>query len=159
MGALKLIEEARSAGLKLRVEGDRLIVRGPKSAPSLALALLDRKSDVLPLLQEPPAATRPTLVPPPFHADGKEYETEAVRWLRSHLVPGPQRVGDLTRLWCEPVRGYASRIIGNRSDLLNKARTVLGVVTFMGKDGKFWWQLPGVADDFDWSTGRGKRTQ
>lgn len=29
MAALKLIEEARSAGLKLRAEGDRLVIRGP----------------------------------------------------------------------------------------------------------------------------------
>jgi hypothetical protein len=56
MGALKLIEEARSAGLKLRVDGDRLVIRGPRSAEPIAKALLDRKKEILPFLQEQRAA-------------------------------------------------------------------------------------------------------
>ena len=71
MAALKLIEEARSAGLKLRAEGDRLVIRGPRSAEPLAQALLDRKAEILPFLQERPAATiRPTPKPlPPDHSE------------------------------------------------------------------------------------------
>lgn len=67
MGALKLITEARSAGLKLRAEGGRLVIRGPRSAEPIAKALLDRKAEVLPFLREslgsreekPDAATWP----------------------------------------------------------------------------------------------------
>ena len=56
MAALKLIEEARSAGLRLRFEGDRLVIRGPKSAEPIAKALLDRKAEILPFLRERPTA-------------------------------------------------------------------------------------------------------
>ena len=56
MGALILLEQARSAGLKLHAEGDRLVIRGPKSAERIARALLDHKTEVLPLLREQPTA-------------------------------------------------------------------------------------------------------
>jgi hypothetical protein len=73
MGALKLLEEARSAGLKLRAEGDRLVIRGPKSAEPLAIALLDRKEEILPFLQEQLGAPiQPKPEPRPFHDDGRE---------------------------------------------------------------------------------------
>src|SRR5215813_8994838 len=50
MAGMKLLHEARAAGLKVRVEGDQLIIRGPKSAERVAKALLERKADILPLL-------------------------------------------------------------------------------------------------------------
>jgi hypothetical protein len=85
MAALKLIEEARSAGLKLRAEGDRLVIRGPKSAEPIAKALLDRKEEILPFLQEQPAATiRPTPEPAPFHDDAREAPPAADSWLCPH---------------------------------------------------------------------------
>jgi hypothetical protein len=77
MAGLKLIEEARSAGLKLIVEGDRLIIRGPKSAEPLALALLDRKAEILPFLKEQVSPT-----PAPFYDDAHELEPE--NWLCPH---------------------------------------------------------------------------
>lgn len=54
MGGVKLLEEARAAGLKVRAEGDRLIVRGPKSAEPVAKALLAKKAEVLALLHRQP---------------------------------------------------------------------------------------------------------
>ena len=85
MGALRLIEEARSAGLKLRAEGDRLLIRGPKSAEPLAKALLDRKAEILPFLQEQPVATvYPSPEPLPFLDDTREAAPAADAWLCPH---------------------------------------------------------------------------
>jgi hypothetical protein len=143
MGAMKLIEEARSAGLKLRAEGDRLVIRGPKSAEPLAKALLDRKAEILPFLQERPA-------PRPFHDDARDLDSEAALWLRQKLATGPMRIGDLMRLWCEPVVGRASGDISARIDQLTDARTSLDVEAFAGDDGKFWWRLPVVPAPDAW---------
>ena len=50
MGAVTLLQEAEAAGLTVRVEGDRLVVRGPKSASAIAERLLDHKAEVLKVL-------------------------------------------------------------------------------------------------------------
>ncbi len=47
MGAVSLLQEAEAAGLSVRVDGDRLVVRGPKSAGAIAERLLDHKTEVL----------------------------------------------------------------------------------------------------------------
>ncbi len=47
MGAVSLLQEAEAAGLSVHVEGDRLVVRGPKSASAIAECLLDHKAEVL----------------------------------------------------------------------------------------------------------------
>ncbi len=47
MGAVSLLQEAEAAGLSVRVDGDRLVVRGPKSASAIAERLLDRKAEVI----------------------------------------------------------------------------------------------------------------
>jgi hypothetical protein len=48
-----LLAEAEDAGLKVRAEGDRLVVRGPRSAEALMRRLIDRKPDVLAALSSP----------------------------------------------------------------------------------------------------------
>ncbi len=50
MGAVTLLQEAEAAGLSVRVEGDRLGVRGPESAGAIAERLLDHKAEVLKVL-------------------------------------------------------------------------------------------------------------
>jgi hypothetical protein len=50
MDGLKLLADAEDAGLSVAAEGDRLVVRGPRKAESLALKLIARKSEILPLL-------------------------------------------------------------------------------------------------------------
>ncbi len=50
MGAVSLLQEAEAAGLSVRVDGDRLVVRGPKSADAIAERLLDHKAEVLKVL-------------------------------------------------------------------------------------------------------------
>ena len=47
MDGLTLLAEARGQGLEVRAQGDRLIVRGPRSAEALARSLLDHKAEVL----------------------------------------------------------------------------------------------------------------
>ena len=48
--AVSLLAEARAAGLEVRAEPDRLMVRGPRHAEPLAKRLLERKGEVLALL-------------------------------------------------------------------------------------------------------------
>jgi hypothetical protein len=50
MDGLTLLGEARAAGLEIKVEGDRLVVRGPRSAAPLAEQLLSMKHEVIALL-------------------------------------------------------------------------------------------------------------
>jgi hypothetical protein len=51
MDGLTILREARAAGLEIKVDGDRLVVRGPKSAASLAERLLEMKPEIIPLLE------------------------------------------------------------------------------------------------------------
>ena len=48
--ALTALAEARAAGLEVRAEPGRLVVRGPRSRAALARRLLDRTAEVLALL-------------------------------------------------------------------------------------------------------------
>ena len=48
--AVRLLAEARAAGLEVRAEPGRLVVRGPRSGAGLAERLLARKDEVLALL-------------------------------------------------------------------------------------------------------------
>ena len=48
--AVSLLAEARLAGLEVRAEPDRLVVRGPRHAEPLAKRLLERKGELLALL-------------------------------------------------------------------------------------------------------------
>jgi hypothetical protein len=53
MDGLTILREARTAGLEVRVDGDRLIVLGPRSAAALAERLLGLKQEVIALLSSP----------------------------------------------------------------------------------------------------------
>jgi hypothetical protein len=50
MDGLTLVQEARAAGLNLRADGGRLVIRGPRSAEPMALLLIERKSEILSVL-------------------------------------------------------------------------------------------------------------
>jgi hypothetical protein len=50
-----LLEQAQAAGLKVRADRGRLVVRGPQSAEALARQLLAHKGDLMRLLSAPPA--------------------------------------------------------------------------------------------------------
>jgi hypothetical protein len=47
MGGLELLAEARAAGLQVKAEGDRLVIRGPKRAEPLAKELRQHKAEIL----------------------------------------------------------------------------------------------------------------
>jgi hypothetical protein len=47
MDSLTLLTVAREAGLTVRVDGDKLIVRGPRAAEALALQVLEHKAEVV----------------------------------------------------------------------------------------------------------------
>lgn len=51
---LTLLVEARRAGLEVRAEGDRLVVRGPRRLEPLARRLLEHKAEVLAVLRPCP---------------------------------------------------------------------------------------------------------
>jgi len=47
MDGLVLLSEAMAAGLTVRVDGDRLVIRGPKTADAVARRVLEHKPDVV----------------------------------------------------------------------------------------------------------------
>lgn len=47
MDGMTLLAEARAAGLEVRADGDRLVVRGPRTRENLARSLLAHKPDVM----------------------------------------------------------------------------------------------------------------
>jgi len=47
MDGMMLVEEARAVGLNVAAEGDRLVIRGPKAAASVASRLVAHKREVL----------------------------------------------------------------------------------------------------------------
>ena len=61
MDGLALLQAADAAGLTVNVDGDRLVIRGPRSADATARALLEHKPEIMAALAGPPAASRPPL--------------------------------------------------------------------------------------------------
>ncbi len=101
MGVMSLLQEAEAAGLAVRVEGDRLVVRGPKSAGAIAERLLDHKAEVIEALSAEWDAEMLTLIrwflsthPPtePFGLSKGVVVAHPARWweaLRCDLTAGP----------------------------------------------------------------------
>jgi hypothetical protein len=56
MDVLMLLKEANAVGFTVMVDGDRLVIRGPKSAEKIARKLLDHKADVLEAITRDPLA-------------------------------------------------------------------------------------------------------
>src|ERR1035437_3225440 len=65
MDSLALLTDARAAGLTISAEGDRLIIRGPKSAERYAVDLLARKAEIVTLLAAETLPPLPAEVPTP----------------------------------------------------------------------------------------------
>jgi hypothetical protein len=51
MDGVRLLAEARANGLRVRADGDRLVIRGPRRAEAVAKRLLERKREVLAALE------------------------------------------------------------------------------------------------------------
>ena len=52
MDGIALLRDACGAGLSVRAEGDKLVIRGPRSAESLAKQLLEHKAEILTHLRQ-----------------------------------------------------------------------------------------------------------
>ena len=57
MGEMTMLTEAQAAGLTVAVDGDKLVIRGPRSADALARRLLAHKAELLAMLCPTPEAT------------------------------------------------------------------------------------------------------
>src|SRR5262245_65192722 len=66
MDGLTLLEQARSAGLTVIVQGDKLVIRGPRRAGPLAEQLLAHKGEVLDALTA--EAVTPADLPADWHS-------------------------------------------------------------------------------------------
>lgn len=64
MDCLRLLSEALAAGLTVLVNGERLVVRGPRSAEVMARRLLEYKVEVMRALAAPAATYKPTVADP-----------------------------------------------------------------------------------------------
>jgi hypothetical protein len=78
MGGLTLLAEARKAGLTVRAEGDKLVIRGPRSAEDLARRLLEAKAEVRAQLAWERAALAPAAAPCP--RCGRRLDAKARCW-------------------------------------------------------------------------------
>jgi len=58
-GIVTLLREAKAAGLSVHLDGEMLVVRGPRSAERLAFRLLAHKSDVVAALRGPVCQRHP----------------------------------------------------------------------------------------------------
>ena len=61
MDGLALLRAADAAGLSVNVDGDRLVIRGPRSADATARALIEHKPEVMAALAGPADAPGPPL--------------------------------------------------------------------------------------------------
>jgi hypothetical protein len=66
MSAGELLAAAKQAGLQVWVDGDRLVVRGPRTGEELGRQLLERKQQVLGELRSPLRPTAPGAMSPPM---------------------------------------------------------------------------------------------
>jgi len=69
MDCLMLLNEARAVGLVVLADGDRLVVRGPRSADAVARRLLEHKAEVMRALATPAAAEIPAVAASMYHQD------------------------------------------------------------------------------------------
>ena len=77
MGTIELLKQARGAGLDVQAVGAKLRVSGPRQSEQLALRLLDRKGDLMPILEAaalvaPPRFLAPDDLPGDWRVDWEE---------------------------------------------------------------------------------------
>ena len=103
MDGLELLSQAKAAGLMVRAERDKPVVRGPRSAEVLARELLENKAELMALLS--PSIDLETKWPPP---DAQELIAmwKDLGCSRTPVAPGLS-VSDLRR-WFYP------EILGDR---------------------------------------------
>ena len=50
MDAMTLLDQAQAAGLSVKAAGDKLVIKGPRSAEALAQQLLEHKTELMAIL-------------------------------------------------------------------------------------------------------------
>jgi ribosomal protein L40E len=117
LDVLTLLEEARHAGLRLRADGEQLVVEGPKSAAPIVERIRLRKPEVMAALREAccPACGRRAGPPLDIAAGCESHNVSAedvARWWQvaeerdihvsaCHCCAGPAPSGALTCRKCE----------------------------------------------------------
>lgn len=80
MDGLTLLNRAREAGLAVAAEGDKLVIRGPRRAESVARLLIEHKPEVL-------AALAPVMPPPDLRIDPawwrRHFNIRTIHWALS----------------------------------------------------------------------------
>ena len=92
MDGLGLLSQAQVAGLTVSAEGDKLVIRGPRSAEALAKELLEHKAEILQLL---------TLAWPP--PDAEELITAWEKLDRPEIPLAPGITVSNLRAWFYPI--------------------------------------------------------
>jgi hypothetical protein len=136
MNALALIRTLRQQGVKLAIVDDRLRVIQPRSRPLSGAEKAEVRRHTGEILQRLKAGG---IIAEDIAAvfPGSVDITAAVIWLRERLT-SPQHIAVLVAEWVGPLE----RPTGKDVDDLMAARWVLGVVAFVGADGRCWWRLP-----------------
>jgi hypothetical protein len=126
MDGLTLLRRAREAGLAVKAEGDKLVIRGPKRAAPVARLLIDHKPDVLAALAPgataAPALSEPPAPPAPEPAPAAWGEAEAVRFGLPELPDDPVLLRDGRRLWRFPAAAISGHADAEAARLLDQAR-------------------------------------
>ena len=109
--AVSLLAEARAAGLEVRADDGRLVVRGPRSRAELAERLLARTGEVLALLAAEDAAVawRVAAMRPRVSAGGRSRS-----WLRGKRSRRPGSAPRTATRWARGGASAAGRARGQR---------------------------------------------
>lgn len=140
MDGLRLLTEARAAGLTVRANGNQLLIRGPRRAESVAERLLAHKGEVMEALRGngTPTAQRPGNEEPPLPA------IPFADWIRRSDAIG--RMGweapnlpEWRRWWARSTFDGLAEV----GDLLDRADQHRGACEWCGQS-KWWRSVHGV---------------
>jgi hypothetical protein len=106
MDGLALIREAEAAGLNVRVDGDKLVIRGPRLAESIARRLIAHKPKVLAALRRPRTPAVPVGTIADEATDWRELFNERAAMRQFKAGYGRRMAerlawGECVEAWCE----------------------------------------------------------
>ena len=150
MSAAELLAAAKRAGLQVGVDGDRLVVRGPRTAEQLGRQLLQRKQQVLGELRSPSRPTARGAMAPPLavasvrqaavqatgNVDAEGEGEAATRWdVRAAAV--------VSAVDAMVEAALASRHVSGERARQNVLRNECGIVRRLAREGDpFLWEWP-----------------
>ena len=150
MSAAELLAAAKQAGLQVGVDGDRLVVRGPRTGEELGRQLLQRKQQVLGELRSPLRLTARGAMAPSMavasvslaavqatgNVDAEGEGQPATRWdVRSTAV--------VSKVDAMVETALANRHISGDRARQNVLRNECGIVRRLAREGDpFLWEWP-----------------